>query len=72
MVKADATAPFVRKAVPGLTDKLESSGTEQYQIKSLLKNTAKCKVPKKITRSSAFRKFSMILFSSQKKNVFPT
>lgn len=43
-----ATAPFVRNAVPGLTDKLASSGREQNQIKSLLMNTIKCIVP--ITR----------------------
>lgn len=45
IVKAQATAPLVLNAVPGLTDRLASSGIEQYHIKSLLKNTAKCNVP---------------------------
>lgn len=44
-IKEIATAPFVLKAVPGLTDKLASSGKEQYHIRSRRKNIAKCKVP---------------------------
>lgn len=40
-----ATAPFVRKALPVRTDKLASSGTETYQIKSRRINIDKCKVP---------------------------
>lgn len=36
-----ATAPFVRKAVPGLTDKLASSGNEQNHMRSLLMNTVR-------------------------------
>lgn len=50
-VNEHATAPLVLNAVPGLTDKLASSGTEQYQIKSLLKNIAKCKVPKQMNQT---------------------
>lgn len=45
-MKAQATAPLVRNAVPGRTEILDSSGTEQYQIKSRRRNIAKCNVPK--------------------------
>lgn len=44
-IKLEATAPFVLKAVPGLTDKLASSGMEQYHIRSLRTKTARCIVP---------------------------
>lgn len=44
-MKDVATAPLVRNAVPGLTDKLESSGVVTYHIKSLLIKITKCKVP---------------------------
>lgn len=43
--KAIATAPFVLNAVPGRTEKLASSGNEQYQIRSRRRKTAKCNVP---------------------------
>lgn len=44
-MRARATAPLVRKAVPGLVEKLSSSGTEQNQIKSRRMKSARCKVP---------------------------
>jgi hypothetical protein len=50
----------VRKAVPGLTDKLASSGIEMYQIKSLLTKTAKCKVPTKNNFYFEKKKFKQI------------
>lgn len=45
-IKAKATAPFVLNAVPGLVEKLASSGTEQNQIRSRRRKRARCKVPK--------------------------
>lgn len=57
-----ATAPFVLKAVPGLTDKLASSGTEQYQIRSLLKNIAKCNVPERNVLIKKFIIFDEFFF----------
>lgn len=41
-----ATAPFVRKAVPGRTDRQSSSGTEQNHIKSRRMKTARWIVPR--------------------------
>lgn len=46
IMKDIATAPLVRNAVPGLTDKLASSGVVMYQIRSLRMNMTRCRVPK--------------------------
>ena len=47
-IKAIPTAPLVLNWAPGLVLKLSTSGMEQNQTRSRLKNTDKCKVPKSL------------------------
>lgn len=45
IINAVPTAPFVRKALPGLTERLASSAIETYQIRSLRIKVTRCRVP---------------------------
>lgn len=45
IIKELATAPLVRNALPGRTDRLASSGIEIYHIKSRRMKIQRCKVP---------------------------